>query len=211
MTTIAEAAKISIQNDIHGFAVIAKHLLTQGERCYSWTNDCAYRGFDDVTPYSEDEEEYYDNIETVPNGKSCAVGILIKDHVYHDGLEGTMVTDDEVRDAVISSHPEWILTDDSIRMMSTLQGIHDRGIIDYWPVYLYEMGKSFRENSSGELVWEMPGDYTDFVKYINAELGFDDSNSYVLGASSDNHWKMVETARKDLELFLNEMEDKYNV
>ena len=208
MTTIDQAAKISIKNDIHGFAVVARHLLTQKERCYSWTNDCAYRGFDDVTPYSDDEEEMYNNVETVTNGKSCAVGILIKDHVYHDGLEGTMVTDDDVKDAVMNSHPEWILTDHSIRMMSTLQGIHDRGIIDYWPVYLYEMGKGFREDKSGELVWEILGEYADFVKKINEDLGF---NGYILGATSDNHWKMIETARNDLELFLNEMEDKYNV
>jgi len=81
------------------------------------TQDCAYRG---------------------GNGLMCAVGCLITDEAYFEGLEGHCADDNRVVEALFNSLG-FELTEDMVNLCMVWQGYHDdthngfsyRGWIDY--------------------------------------------------------------------------------
>lgn len=96
------------------FDKVAKHLLTQMEQSKSWiaakvhaeTPACAYRG---------------------NGGLMCAVGCLIPDEIYREGMEGKVAYSvfydfDEVR--TLFDYRDARVTDFT-RLISSLQNIHD--------------------------------------------------------------------------------------
>lgn len=109
------------------FTKVATHLLTQGKKSEIFTEDdadypdstCAYRG---------------------SNGTSCAVGCLIKDEHYDPGFEGRQVSTIQVRTALnLSGVP----TDhETMRLLGTLQHIHDARNTQNWPIALQTLADS---------------------------------------------------------------------
>ena len=77
-----------------------------------------------------------------PRGLKCAIGHCIDDEFYDEGLEGHVVSDDCITDAVIRSNPN---LDPSIALsiafLERLQNSHDQA--DY---------KSFQENFRNNLI-----------------------------------------------------------
>ena len=91
------------------FDRVKTHLLEQGARARHSTGVCAYRA---------------------PNGLKCAVGCLITDEAYNDGLEGKNVKSGRVLPALIVSG---ISTDSTtLHMLTSLQSIHDREAPANW-------------------------------------------------------------------------------
>ena len=133
MSSLDELHKHNIESDIQAMCVIVRHLLTQKEQSMSSTGDCAYRG------RAEDlfDPEYDEIIEEGElNGLSCAVGCLIKDEHYDRTLENLGVDESGVQEMVQSSHPKWLIDDNSIKMLRVLQRIHDTCNPYIWPLLL---------------------------------------------------------------------------
>lgn len=120
MTTFDILNKVEITNDVEAVIVISYHLLTQNEKSTSFS-DCAYRGYD------EEWNGGYD-------GKSCAVGCLIKDNFYYSGIEGNSIDYDEVIKAIQDSHEYWPITEVSMNILRLFQHVHDNVYVDMWPV-----------------------------------------------------------------------------
>lgn len=120
MTTFDILNKVEITNDVEAAIVISYHLLTQNEKSISFS-DCAYRSYD------EKWNGGYD-------GKSCAVGCLIKDNFYYSGIEGNSIDYDEVIKAIQDSHGYWPITKVSMNILRLFQHIHDNVDVDMWPV-----------------------------------------------------------------------------
>ena len=91
------------------FDRVKTHLLAQGAKARHSAGVCAYRA---------------------PNGLKCAVGCLITDEAYSDGLEGKNVKSDRVLPALIASG---ISTDSTpLHMLTRLQWIHDDTASIHW-------------------------------------------------------------------------------
>lgn len=97
------------------FEIVSRHLLTQNERSYLEPPSvvCAYRS---------------------PEGLKCAVGILIPDEEYDEGLE---------RNSAISYIMQPLLRklEHDIILCSRLQGIHDTVCVGDWRKALIALGK----------------------------------------------------------------------
>lgn len=164
MTTLDQVRDLSIKSDFEAFDVIARHLISQKDKCFGFAGDCGYRGYDEsVSIYPEIDEIDFDHEsgDSYPNGKSCAVGILIKDVFYDPEIEGLSINDDGVKDAVSSSHPDWKLDGVSLSLLTSLQFIHDRNNAQDWPGYLFALVDFFHEGDDGEycLREEIPWNY----------------------------------------------------
>lgn len=105
-----------LKTDRDVFEFIKNHLLTQGERSLMDNElTCAYLG------------EF---------GKKCAVGVLIREDIYHYSIEEKPVNHSLLRSAVTKSVPNWIINTD---MLGELQCIHD-GASDYdWELVLWKL------------------------------------------------------------------------
>lgn len=97
------------------FKIVADHLMKQKEKsevkldeAHSYLS-CAYRG---------------------TNGKSCAVGCLIKDEFYHPDFENMRVSAESVQDALINSIGT--LTAGVLLLLSNLQQVHDSKEVVDW-------------------------------------------------------------------------------
>lgn len=95
---------------------VRAHLLKQGEQAISGAG-CRYR--------------------TAGGTKSCAVGCLIPQELYHDGIEGRAV------DAVLDENPEirkalGAGTGKDYSLLEEMQKIHDgfNDPISLWPTYI---------------------------------------------------------------------------
>lgn len=85
------------------FDRVKTHLLAQGERSLlRYKGTCAYHSL---------------------SGLKCAVGCLITDEAYSDGLEGKNVKSDRVLPALIASGTSTDST--TLHMLTRLQWIHD--------------------------------------------------------------------------------------
>lgn len=85
------------------FTKVATHLLTQNAQSISEEGDgCVYRG---------------------PDGKMCAVGCLLADEWYDKELEYVGVNTSKVQRALQGSGVP--INKDTVRLLSTLQVIHD--------------------------------------------------------------------------------------
>ncbi len=119
------------------FDKVAQHLLKQckqsSNRYHLDAGDeptCLYRG---------------------PDGLKCAVGCLIDDKAYHQGLEGSSVLALDVREALSASGipVSHGLTyeaeqDPTVQLLSALQSIHDNRSPKDWHSQLWRVAKEFR-------------------------------------------------------------------
>ena len=138
-----------ITNDKEAFEYVKMMLLDQDEQSKDLTDNCVYRGYsantiekarakaegivrdsdsmDDSVDYYEWESEVLDNLIAgqSPDMK-CAAGWLIDDNFYSDYFEGETVTKNNyIWDAIKKSNPVWFTTDNSVKLVSELQNIHD--------------------------------------------------------------------------------------
>ena len=137
MTSLEILNRTFVKNDRQAFDLVYDHLLSQGEKSMIYDNDCAYR--------AKDYDEALEASEFWFNGKSCAVGCLIKNDYYDEDIELTPVDSDHVLDIVRDSHPEWGIDSDSVVMLQLLQKIHDSIWSDSWEIML---------NAAKELLFE---------------------------------------------------------
>ena len=112
-------------NILQVFKKVEDHLLSQGEQSMKYPFDvCAYRG------------EY---------GMSCAIGCLIKDEFYYEGLEGIAMWADEkeedrqmlLEEALIKSGID--LNSTMTHMLSDLQSLHDTVRPEVWKQRLQKL------------------------------------------------------------------------
>ena len=112
-------------NILQVFKKVEDHLLSQGEQSMKYPFDvCAYRG------------EY---------GMSCAIGCLIKDEFYYEGLEGIAMWEDEkeedrqmlLEEALIKSGID--LNPATTYMLSDLQDLHDQKKPQDWEQELQKL------------------------------------------------------------------------
>jgi len=134
MTLVSELVDVQITNDLQAFNMIEKHLLTQNSRSMSdgySTGSCAYRG--EETIYIQDPETGEAvEFEFVPNNKSCAVGILIKDKFYDSSLEDNSADEVNVHNSLSDSHPDWHINKNTTIMLLCCQYIHDTLPVKHW-------------------------------------------------------------------------------
>jgi len=121
-----------LKTDREVFEYVKNHLLKQNEQS-SHGSGCAYRG---------------------AYGMSCAVGCLIDDDQYNEGLEDYDVFDGGVIDALLESVGDWLvevddrLSDKRILMLRLLQRIHDCTQPYTWEHDLNDLeSKIFDDNS----------------------------------------------------------------
>jgi hypothetical protein len=129
MTNLAELNRVYVSSDDEAVAVIVRHLLSQKETCNGPNGDCAYRG---MTENIYDEQ--YENIIEygVYDGKSCAVGCLVKEQFYDSNIEGETADNTLVQEILKKSHPDWEFSENTTWILSLLQKIHDRVPDDQW-------------------------------------------------------------------------------
>lgn len=101
------------------FDKVVKHLLTQKRRSKNKRGCCTYRS---------------------EGGGMCAVGCLISDKAYDPKIEGSIVRETIVLDALAESGvPTYNRT-----LLTDLQDIHDRIAVDLWKVHLKELARHHR-------------------------------------------------------------------
>lgn len=85
------------------FDTVYAHLVNQGEQSADWSGDCLYRD---------------------SSGNKCAVGCLINDNYYDEGLEYLNMYHECVQEAVSQSLGA-VLKDTSLTLLMELQKVHD--------------------------------------------------------------------------------------
>ena len=137
---------LSIKSDDDAIKAISIHLLTQMDQSMAGTGDCAYRG----TTEEIWDDDGYDVIEQgKPTGLACAIGCLIPDSLYHEGLEGTTIDDELITEVIKQAHPDWDITEKTIKLLKGFQLIHDRSKSpELWAIYIDRLEYLYR---SGEL------------------------------------------------------------
>ena len=102
---------------------VARHLLTQNQQARIPGNSCQYRTHD---------------------GLSCAVGCLMRN--YDPFLEGATILNKEFR-LKFNTALGHTLTDDEIKILSSLQNIHDRCDPTTWEHHLRELAIRYQLQS----------------------------------------------------------------
>lgn len=105
MTTIRP---MSAQN---AFTKVVKHLRKQGEQSLDEIVGCVYRG---------------------ANGLQCAVGCLIPDDKYREGMEGDSVSS-------LVEFTGW--SGKAMSVLEDLQNLHDQTDVSYWEGRFKEIAK----------------------------------------------------------------------
>jgi len=110
------------------FTKVATHLLKQNEKSMRLDETrCAYRGH---------------------AGRTCAVGFLIPDYLYHPDMEGGGVYDALVYSALVNFNlvdPDTSYVSGSrAALLSDLQGIHDRVSPSGWKHELERMADKYK-------------------------------------------------------------------
>ena len=106
-----------VSNDKEAFDYVINHLKIQ---------DCKA-----MNPESGDGCQY--RVEEYRDVLKCAVGALISVHEYGQDLEdNTVQSSGVVYDAVSNSNPDWVMTDDSVEMLISLQRFHDELEVQNW-------------------------------------------------------------------------------
>jgi hypothetical protein len=136
MTMLVTLNNLNIKSDIEAFATIGLHLVTQGDKSRG-NSGCSYRG--NEYP-SMDEDEFESTLDLYSreywDGKSCAVGCLIKDNIYSPEIEELTVIDEVVLDYVKRSNPDWEINQRSVYILNGFQNIHDNIEPNQWPLYI---------------------------------------------------------------------------
>lgn len=102
------------------FDTVAQHLLTQNSRAIDTGGLCSYRA---------------------PDGKKCAVGILIPDNSYKPHFEGFSVS------ALISHNLLPDFSTEQSTLLFSLQRIHDTAQVDTWRERLQAVAENYNLNS----------------------------------------------------------------
>ena len=133
---------LSIKSDDDAIKAISIHLLTQMDQSMAGTGDCAYRG----TSEEIWDDDGYDVIEPgKPTGLACAIGCLIPDSLYHEGLEGTTIDDELITEVIKQAHPDWDITEKTIKLLKGFQLIHDRSKSpELWAIYIDRLEYLYR-------------------------------------------------------------------
>lgn len=133
---------LSIKSDDDAIKAISIHLLTQMDQSMAGTGDCAYRG----TSEEIWDDDGYDVIEPgKPTGLACAIGCLIPDSLYHEGLEGTTIDDELITEVIKQAHPDWDVTEKTIKLLKGFQLIHDRSKSpELWAIYIDRLEYLYR-------------------------------------------------------------------
>jgi adenine specific DNA methylase Mod len=180
MTNLAELNRSNVSSDDEAVAVIVRHLLSQKETCNGPNGDCAYRG---MTENIYDEQ--YEVIEYgVYNGKSCAVGCLIKEQFYDGNIEGETATNELVQELLKKSHPNWQFSANTTWILTLLQKIHDKVIADHW-VYVLRQFVIYYKSPILEAKID-PDDALDWLKarafdrVTATNVSYDNEENFVL-------------------------------
>jgi hypothetical protein len=115
-------------NTLEVFNKVEEHLLSQGERSVKYLDVSVYRG------------EY---------GMSCAIGCLIKDEFYHEGLEGIgMWAGEKINERQIMLEEALVnsginLSCAMTRMLKDLQSLHDTVNFEVWEQSLQDLRATY--------------------------------------------------------------------
>lgn len=93
---------------------------------------------DDGDTYLSDTNAYFGHENT-----KCAIGFLIKDHLYESHIEESSVLASNVIAMLKASNPLWKMSTRSIAMLLTLQTIHDNTSAHVWEDIFREFATSF--------------------------------------------------------------------
>ena len=105
-----------LKTDRDVFEFIKNHLLTQGQRSLMDNElTCAYLG---------------------QFGKKCAVGVLIREDIYHPSIEEKPVNHSLLRSAITKSVPNWKI---NTEMLCELQSIHDGKSMYDWEMVSWKL------------------------------------------------------------------------
>lgn len=169
MTSLDILNTLFVKNDKEAFDLVHQHLISQGEKSFIYDTDCAYRGKYNECQ-SDVDNEHEEDFNWWYDGKSCAVGCLIKNDFYDENIELTPASSDDILDILRYSHPEWEINSDSVIMLEVLQKIHDGISVDNWEIALTTAQKLFFEDDiivkAGTDVWELLFDPNYHVKDI---------------------------------------------
>ena len=163
-----------ITNDKEAFEYVKTMLIKQGEQSKDLTDNCQYRGYshnlieklkdkaegiflenrisDDLVSYLEWECEILDDliINESPDLK-CAAGWLIDDSFYNQNFEGEMVHhSNSIWMAIKKSNPVWFANNNSLKLVTELQNIHDARREDEWAEKFDELEQHF--NAYGDYI-----------------------------------------------------------
>jgi hypothetical protein len=106
---------------------VAEHLLNQGEK--SLINGEVFQGASMKCGYRS------------PEGLKCAIGVLIPDWLYHEGLEHNGSDTPIVRSALKKAGVPG--DDDTRSMLRFLQEMHDTESPEDWPILLEQIRQRF--------------------------------------------------------------------
>lgn len=106
------------------FDTSASHLLTQNAKSEIDTGRCRYRG---------------------PDGRKCAIGILITEECYDRSLESFSSSSEKVLQALQCSEVIDDTSDDTdeARLMAALQSLHDTQPVEAWREILGRIARNF--------------------------------------------------------------------
>lgn len=109
------------------FNRVANHLLTQNAKAMR-------------ARYHEDGERYSADIcaYRADDGKKCAVGCLIPDYLYDSNIEAMSCSAGRVRDILEFSG----VSTDKIKLLESLQYIHDNDEVREWPKELEKVASN---------------------------------------------------------------------
>lgn len=112
------------------FFKIKDHLLTQNERAMNDESKCLYH-----KPISYIDMQTGKEIHKI---LMCAVGCLINNFYYNQDFEFNSLDDPGIIEAISLSNKFWNITDESIKMLCSLQRIHDFHMVELWDKALDE-------------------------------------------------------------------------
>lgn len=152
---------MNITTDYEAFVYIREKLLEQNAKSLRHDETCVYRGHSQdiiekcrpvgIDP-DYDEQRYFqryeDNLCKFDYNLKCAVGHLIKDNLYSPHIEEQQIAQEPVLDVVIKSNPDWQITEDSVKLLTMLQYIHDRRVVDFWETDFNTIKHLFNEAGS---------------------------------------------------------------
>lgn len=127
---MTKAVQIVTDKDIYDF--VWMKMVEQG--CKSLMEETDEDGY----AYLSDTNAYFGHENT-----KCAIGFLIKDHLYEPNIEESSVLSGNIIAMLEASNPLWKMSTRSIAMLLTLQTIHDNSSAHVWEDIFTEFATSF--------------------------------------------------------------------
>jgi len=181
-----------VETLIDVFDKVVTHLLTQNKTSVQYGGSCQYR------TYREDDTTL-----------KCAVGCLISDKIYDEGLEDQTANAIDVVNAIQNSNPGFIVNNEVEEMMMKLQFIHDHCETNIWFYMAFLLYRDFnlfaRQNFSSELMPVINNKFPD--------IDINQRNNYVFLANSmekvDREMSQVTSLKEEyLKMLNSNKEDK---